>query len=89
MSLPPNNRDYFFEADNFLRQKAHTVLNASVKWTLLGRLSGRDGIRQNAARQQGVHLGHHAGGSAIRNLSQRPAHLEYHGGAADPVYDAL
>jgi outer membrane receptor protein involved in Fe transport len=25
--------DYFFEADNFLRQKAYVLLNASVKWT--------------------------------------------------------
>lgn len=27
------NGDYFFEADNFLRQKAYVLLNSSVKWT--------------------------------------------------------
>lgn len=27
------NGDYYFEADNFLRQKAYFMLNASVKWT--------------------------------------------------------
>ena len=30
------NGAYFFEADNFLRQKAYLILNASVKWTLPG-----------------------------------------------------
>ena len=30
------NGDYFFEADNFLRQGAYTNLNSSVRWTLPG-----------------------------------------------------
>jgi iron complex outermembrane receptor protein len=30
------NGNYYFEADNFLRQNAYTILNASVKWTLPG-----------------------------------------------------
>lgn len=28
------NGDYFFEPDNFLRQKAYVILNSSLKWTL-------------------------------------------------------
>ena len=30
------NGNYYFEADNFLRQNAYTILNASLKWTLPG-----------------------------------------------------
>lgn len=31
-----HNGNYFFEADNFLRQGAYTILNTSIKWTLPG-----------------------------------------------------
>ena len=31
-----HNGDYFFEADNFLRQGAYTILNSSLRWTLPG-----------------------------------------------------